>query len=85
MTFISEAAFKKYWAVGAVVAALVAGGAVWATKVWASIERLDAGQASLKLAQDEATAAAKATSHEIRLLREAMIRAGTALDAPKGD
>lgn len=76
MPVITEAAVKKFWAVGVVVASLVAGGAIWATKVWASIERIDE-----RLGRQES--AMGDTAHEVRLLREALIRAGTALPEPK--
>lgn len=76
MTGITEAAFKKYWAVAAVVAAVVFGGAAWATKVNADIERL----AEKADGQEEAM---QDVAEQIRLLREALIRAGTALPDPK--
>lgn len=77
MTGITEAAFKRYWAVAAVVAVTVAGGAVWATKVWAGMERLEEKVAEQGIALKDVAA-------EVRLLRESMVRAGTAVDAPGG-
>jgi hypothetical protein len=78
MTVITEAAFKKYWVVGAVAATLVAGGAAWATAMHADVEGLKASMAEVLVEQ-------RGTAHQIQLLREAMIRAGTALPVPKGD
>lgn len=88
MPAITEAAFKKYGAIIALTAGMVAGGAVWATNVWASIGRLEEGQAAMRLEASEAAAviaeATKQMVSEIRVLREAMIRAGTALPEPRG-
>lgn len=73
MTAITEAALKKYWLVGALVAAAAA----WATSLYADVNSLKGSVAEMKDEQRD-------TSNEVRLLREAMIRAGTARDAPKG-
>lgn len=74
MTAITEAAIKKYWVVGVAVAAT----AIWATTIYADVAALKAGMSELRSSSRE-------TASEVRLLREAMIRAGTAFDPPKGD
>lgn len=78
MTAITEAAVKKYWVVIAISASLVFGGAAWATKIAADVD-------GLKGAVVEMRQEFKGTAREIRLLREAMIRAGTALPDTKED
>ncbi len=71
---VTEAAVKRYWVVGAVVAAA----AVWATNINADVGALKHGLDALRTEQ-------KDTVLEIRRLREAMIRAGTAKADPKED
>lgn len=70
---ITESTVKKFWAVSVIVAGLVFGGAVWATKVSGDIESLKASAVK----QEEEM---KGVAGEIRRLRESMIRAGTAID-----
>lgn len=74
---ITEDTVKKHWAVAAIVAVLVFSGAWWAATVGADV-------AILKAAMEKQEQALRDTAYEIRLLREAMIRAGTALP-PKED
>lgn len=77
---VTETTLKKYWAVVSLVATLVAGGAVWATKVNADVD-------SLRMNMMELRAELRETAREMRWLRESMIAAGTAksVPAPKED
>ena len=73
---MSEAQLKKYVAVIVATTGVVVGGAVWATKVSGDLD-------ALKAADQKQESAIRDAATEIRLLREAMIRAGTALPEPK--
>lgn len=72
---ITEATVKKYGVLVGFTASLTFAAAVWATNINADVN-------SLKLGLDALRSEQKDTVREIRLLREAMIRAGTAKAEP---
>ena len=72
---ITEAAIRRYWVVMTITAGACVGATLWAAKVSASLDRLDARIVSVEQSGE-------ATSREIRWLRESMIAAGTAKAVP---
>ncbi len=81
MPAVTEAAVVKY----SLVAGVVFAAGVWATTVQSDLSGVKAAQADVRAAQAETNAELVGIGVQIQRLREAMIRAGTALPDSKGD